>query len=76
MAVQLCIMREIYQAKVEPMSNQHDPILRMGLFKVVICEGDRFVRTDKENMIISVAERLAEELNYQFGNKNKAKGTQ
>jgi hypothetical protein len=46
----------------------------MGLFKVVIYEGERFVRTDKENMIISVAERLAEELNYQFGHKRKGRG--
>jgi hypothetical protein len=45
----------------------------MGLFKVVIYQGERFVRTDKENMIISVAEKLAEELNYQFGNKRKGK---
>lgn len=69
-------MREMYHAKVEPMSSNPDLLPRMGLFKVVIYEGDRFVRTDKENMIISVAERLAEELNYQFGNKNKAKGAQ
>jgi hypothetical protein len=38
-------MREMYHAKVEPMSNQDDLIRRMGLFKVVIYEGDRFVRT-------------------------------
>lgn len=55
------------------MSNDHDVIPRMGLYKVVIYEGERFVRTDKENMIISVAEKLAEELNYQFGDKRKVK---
>jgi hypothetical protein len=64
----------MYRAEVEPMSGDHDLIPRMGLFKVVIFEGERFVRTDKENMIISVAERLAEELNYQFGHKRKGRG--
>jgi hypothetical protein len=51
------------------MSPDADVIPRMGLYKVVIYEGERFVRTDKENVIISVAERHAEELNYQFGHK-------
>ena len=59
----------MYQAKVEPMSETQDLIPRMGLYKVVIYESERFVRTDKENVIISVAEKLAEELNYQFGHK-------
>jgi hypothetical protein len=63
----------MYRAEVKPMSSDHDLIARMGLFKVVIYEGERFVRTDKENMIISVAERLAEELNYQFGHKRTGK---
>jgi hypothetical protein len=39
---------------------------RLGLYKVVIYEGERFVRTNKSNIIISVAEKRAEELNYQF----------
>jgi hypothetical protein len=59
----------MYRAEVKPMSKDPDLIPRMGLFKVVIYEGERFVRTDKENMVISVAEKLAEELNYQFGHK-------
>ena len=63
----------MYRAEIEPMSPDADLIPRMGLFKVVIYQGERFVRTDKENMIISVAEKLAEELNYQFGNKRKGK---
>ena len=54
------------------MSNA-DVIPRMGLYKVVIYEGDRFVRTDKENEIISVAEKRAEELNYQFNGNRKLK---
>jgi len=62
----------MYRAEVEPMK-QDDRIPRTGLYKVVIYEGERFVRTDKENMVISVAENLAEELNYQFGHKKKSK---
>jgi hypothetical protein len=68
-------MREMYRAEVEPMpSNPPDRLPRSGLWKVCIYEGERFVRTDQENMIISVAEKLAEELNYQFGHKKKARG--
>lgn len=48
-----------------------DRLPRSGLWKVVIYEGERFVRTDKDNLIISVAEKLAEELNYQFGRKKR-----
>jgi hypothetical protein len=62
----------MYRAEVEPMK-QDDRMPRTGLYKVVIYEGERFVRTDKENMVISVAEKLAEELNYQFGHKKKSK---
>jgi hypothetical protein len=45
----------------------------MALYKVGIYEGERFVRTDKENEIISVAERRAEELNYQFTGKREVR---
>lgn len=69
-----CIIHEMFRAEVEPMpTNPQDRVPRSGLWKVVIYENERFVRTDKENMVISVAKRLAEELNYQFGNK-RAKG--
>lgn len=65
----------MYRAEVEPMpNNPPDRIPRTGLWKVVIYEGDRFVRTDKENEIISVVERRAEELNYEFGHKRKGTG--
>jgi len=68
-------MREMYRAEVEAMpSNPPDRVPRTGLWKVVIYEGERFVSTDKDNIIISAAERLAEELNYQFGHKRKGKG--
>lgn len=59
----------MYREEVEPMSPDADVIPRMGLYKVVIYEDERFVRTDKENEIISVAERRAEQVNYQFGHK-------
>ena len=63
----------VYRAGVEPMQKD-DRLPRSGLWKVVIYEGDRFVRTDKDNLIISVAEKLAEELNYQFTSKKRGKG--
>jgi len=53
------------------MSPDADLLPRMGLYRVVIYEGQRFVRTDNENVIISVAEKRAEELNYQFGHRKK-----
>lgn len=70
-----CIIHgTMFRAEVEPMlTNPPDRLPRTGLWKVVIYEDDRFVRTDKEYIIISKAERIAEELNYMFGNK-KAKG--
>ena len=70
---QLRIIREMYRAEVEPMQKD-DRLPRSGLWKVVIYEGDRFVRTDKDNLIISVAERLADELNYQFGTNKRRIG--
>jgi hypothetical protein len=63
----------MHRAVVEPMSPDADLISRMGLFKVVIYEGETCVRTDVENEIISVAERRAEELNYQFTGKREIK---
>jgi hypothetical protein len=65
----------MYRAEVEPMpTNPPDRVPRTGLWKVVIYEGERFVRTDKDYITISEAENLAEKLNYQFGIKVKAKG--
>jgi len=63
----------MFRAEVEPMQKD-DRIARSGLWKVVIYEGERLVRTDKENLVISVAEKLAEELNYQFTGERRAKG--
>ena len=57
------------------MSPDADLMPRMGLYKVVIYEGERFVRTDKDNVIISVAEKRAEELNYQFAGVRPKRGS-
>lgn len=63
----------VYRAEVKPMQKD-DRIPRSGLWKVVIYEGERFVRTDTDNMVISVAEKLAEELNYQFSGTRQKSG--
>ena len=70
--VKMCIMDEMFRAEVEPMKND-DRIPRMGLYKVVIYEGSRFVRTDKDNLPISAAEKLAGALNYEFGHETRSK---
>lgn len=51
-----------------------DQLPQTGLWKVVIYEGERFVRSDRDNLTYAMARRLAEELNYHFGQKRKAKG--
>jgi hypothetical protein len=62
----------MYRAEVEPMpTNPPDRLPRTGLWKVVIYENERFVRTDKDYITISKAEKIAEELNYKFGVKSK-----
>jgi hypothetical protein len=48
-------------------------ILDLGLQSYIIRDEPRRSRTDEENMIISVAERLAKHQNYQFGHKRTAK---
>jgi len=55
--LQASIICEMYRAEVEPMSPNADVIPRMGLYKVVIYEGELLVRIETENQIISVAER-------------------
>jgi len=52
--------------------NPRDRVPRTGLWKVVIYEKNRLVRTDKDYIVISEAERIAEKLNYEFGNKKAA----
>ena len=64
----------MYRAEVEPMpENPPDRVSFTGLYKVVIYEGDRFVRSDKERISYSEAKRLAVELN---GKLNIAQGGQ
>lgn len=54
----------MFHAEVEPMpSNPEDRVPRTGLWKVVIYEDERLVRTDKEYITISEAERLAGDFN-------------
>jgi hypothetical protein len=68
-------MREMYRAEVEPMpTNPPDRVPYTGLWKVVIYEGGRFVRTDKENIAYLEAKRAAEELNAVLNIKRKAQG--
>jgi len=58
----------MYRAEVEPMpENPPDRLPDTGLWKVVIYQGERFVRTDKERITYQMAKNLAEELNSQFG---------
>jgi hypothetical protein len=65
----------MYRAEVEPMpENPTDRLPFTGLWKVVIYEGERLVRTDREYITHSIAKRLAEDLNYTFSIKTKAKG--
>ena len=50
-----------------------DQLPQSGMWRVVIYEGERFVRSDREWITYAMAKRLVEELNYQFiGRKAKA----
>jgi hypothetical protein len=40
----------------------------------VIYEGERFVRSDQENITYAMAKKLSEAWNYQFSGKRKVKG--
>ena len=67
-------MREMYRAEVEPMpNNPPDRVPKTGLWKVVIYERERLVRTDREYITYSEAERLAEQLNDTLNVKRKAR---
>lgn len=66
----------MYRAEIEPMpENPPDRLPYTGLWKVVIYEGERFVRSDKEHITYFMAKKLAEEFNFQFGNKRAEKET-
>jgi len=55
-------------------TNPPDRVAHTGLWKVVIYEDERFVRTDKDYIAYPEARRIAAELNGKFGYKGKAKG--
>jgi hypothetical protein len=63
----------MYRAEIEPMS-QDDRIPFSGLYKVVIYEGERFVRTEKDLIAYPEAKRIARDLNGRFGVKSKGVG--
>lgn len=65
----------MYRAEIEPMTeNPPDRVPKSDLWKVAIYEGERFVRTDKEYITYFKAEKIARELNFQFGAKRKGVG--
>lgn len=62
----------MFRAQVEPMpSNPPDRVPHTGLWKVLIYDDERFVRSDKEYISYFEAERLAEQLNATLNNKSK-----
>ena len=62
----------MYRAEIEPMpGNPPDRLPYTGLWKVVIYERERFVRSDRERITYFMAKKLAAELNFQFGHKQK-----
>jgi len=63
----------MFRAEIEPMpTNPPDRVPHTGLWKVVIYEGERLVRTEKENIAYPEAKRRAEDLNGRL----KVKGAQ
>ncbi len=65
----------VFRAEIGPMpTNPPDRLPLTGLWKVVIYEGERLVRTDREHITHGMATKLARELNFQFGHNRKAKG--
>jgi hypothetical protein len=65
----------MFRAEVEPMpTNPPDRVPYTGLWKVVIYEGERLVRTDRDRIAYPEAKRLAKDLNARFNVKSKAAG--
>ncbi len=64
----------MYRAEVEPMpENPEDRVPHTGLYKVVIYEDERLVRTDKERIAYPEAKRLAKELNSRLNVRTEVK---
>jgi len=54
----------MFRAEVEPMpENPPDRVPYTGLWKVVVYEGDRFIRTEKDYISYFEAKKLSERLN-------------
>lgn len=66
----------MYRAEIERMpGGSPDQLPTSGLWRVMIYEDERFVRSDKDNITYAMAKRLAEDLNFQFTGKRKGKST-
>ena len=64
----------MYRVEVEPMpENPSDRVPFTGLYRVVIYEGERFVRSDKDRISYREAKRLAAELNGKLNITRNAK---
>jgi hypothetical protein len=65
----------MFRAEIEPMStNPPDQVEYTALWKVVIYEGKRFVRTEEERISYQEAERIADRLNAELSVKRSATG--
>jgi hypothetical protein len=63
----------MFRAEIEPMSPKPpDQVEYTGLWKVVIYEGKRFVRTGKERISYREAEQIADQLNAELSVKRSA----
>jgi len=65
----------MFRVEVEPMpTNPPNRVPYTGLWRVVIYEGERFVRTERDLIAYSEAKRLAKELNSRLNIRSKAMG--
>jgi hypothetical protein len=63
----------MFRTEIEPMSPKPlDQVEYTGLWKVVIYEGKRFVRTGKERISYREAEQIADQLNAEMSVKRSA----
>ena len=63
-----------YRAELERMpGGSPEQLPHGGLWRVLIYENERFVRTDREHITYAMAKKLADDLNFQFTGKRKGK---
>jgi hypothetical protein len=62
----------MFRVEIEPMSPKPDQVEYTGLWKVVIYEGKRFVRTGKERISYREAEQIADQLKAELSVKRSA----